>query len=81
MGPCMCGDTCCPSCGPAQGNWRCPLCRAWASEACEHIDEETGAIKAEFKEEVERIAAAERAADDAYAQDIRELEQMSWRDA
>ena len=35
---CMCGDICCPSCGPAQGNWRCPLCRAWASEGCEHLE-------------------------------------------
>jgi len=32
--PCMCGDTCCPSCGPAQGNFRCPVCRVWASEGC-----------------------------------------------
>lgn len=24
--PCMCGDICCASCGPAQGNWRCEIC-------------------------------------------------------
>lgn len=21
LGPCLCGDTWCPSCGPLQGNW------------------------------------------------------------
>ena len=36
--PCMCGDICCASCGPAQGNWRCPLCGAWASDGCEHFE-------------------------------------------
>lgn len=39
MGPCMCGDICCPSCGPAQGNSRCPVCHAWASEGCENPEE------------------------------------------
>jgi hypothetical protein len=34
--PCMCGDICCPSCGPAQGNHKCEKCGAWASEGCEH---------------------------------------------
>ena len=29
---CMCGDTCCPSCGPAQGNSYCPNCRQWESD-------------------------------------------------
>jgi hypothetical protein len=29
---CMCGDTYCPSCGPAQGNNRCPGCGAWDEE-------------------------------------------------
>lgn len=37
---CMCGDYCCPSCGPAQGNWRCPICREWASEGCDHMADE-----------------------------------------
>lgn len=33
---CLCGDLCCPSCGPAQGNTRCLICRAWASDGgCE----------------------------------------------
>lgn len=29
---CLCGDYCCSSCGPAQGNRRCSHCLAWASE-------------------------------------------------
>jgi len=33
----MCGDTCCSSCGPAQGNSRCSICGAWASDGgCEN---------------------------------------------
>jgi len=37
FGPCMCGDFCCPSCGPAQGNVRCPICGEWESEGgCEN---------------------------------------------
>lgn len=30
--PCMCGDIRCFSCGPAQGNNRCPICRKWDDE-------------------------------------------------
>lgn len=37
-GPCLCGDTHCSSCGPAQGNWKCPLCSAWADDGCEHFE-------------------------------------------
>jgi hypothetical protein len=54
---CMCGDYCCPSCGPAQGNWKCELCGEWASEGCEHIDEETGYYKPEFAAKIERSEA------------------------
>lgn len=39
MGPCMCGDLQCPSCGPAQGNWKCPLCGTWVDEGCVHMEE------------------------------------------
>lgn len=35
IGPCMCGDTHCHSCGPAQGNSRCLVCGAWADDGCE----------------------------------------------
>jgi hypothetical protein len=60
--PCMCGDTHCSSCGPAQGNSRCPICRAWADDGCEHFDEETGELKPEFREEAEKLVALETAA-------------------
>lgn len=71
--PCMCGDICCSSCGPAQGNWKCPICREWASEGCEHIFETVEGlieIKPEFEKEIQEIEAAERAADDAFAADL-----------
>lgn len=29
---CMCGDYCCNSCGPAQGNAKCYVCLKWDSE-------------------------------------------------
>ena len=45
---CMCGDPCCWSCGPAQGNSRCPICNEWISEGCAHINEESGELKPEF---------------------------------
>ena len=40
FGPCMCADICCPSCGPAQGNVRCPICGEWESDGgCENPEE------------------------------------------
>ena len=51
---CLCGDYCCPSCGPSQGNWQCPLCGIWASEGCVHISEKTGKLKTrKFKKELD----------------------------
>jgi hypothetical protein len=32
FGPCMCGDTQCSSCGPAQGNSKCLACGRWADD-------------------------------------------------
>jgi len=32
---CMCGDTYCWSCGPAQGNSKCNICGKWGSAECE----------------------------------------------
>jgi hypothetical protein len=57
--PCMCGDTCCPSCGPAQGNWKCPLCGAWASDGCDHVYEDSEsalAIRPEWAADAEQAA-------------------------
>jgi hypothetical protein len=67
---CMCGDTHCSSCGPAHGNSKCPICRAWADDGCEHFYEETGELKAEFQQEAERMYAAELAADIAYTENM-----------
>lgn len=37
--PCDCGDTYCSSCGPAQGNSRCPWCGAWEADGgCQRPD-------------------------------------------
>ena len=69
MGPCMCGDTQCPSCGPAQGNFRCPICRVWADDGCEHIGEDDQIVP-EHKTEADRIAAAEAEADAKYAEEF-----------
>ena len=53
-GPCMCGDLCCPSCGPAQGNHKCPICGEWVTEGCPHIDERDGQLKDEFLPQANR---------------------------
>lgn len=61
---CMCGDICCWSCGPAQGDSRCGICGEWASECCEHIDETTGRYKPEYEREAELAAIDEAEADE-----------------
>ena len=43
--PCMCGDPYCPSCGPAQGNYHCPICGKWSADGgCDHnkLSDESG---------------------------------------
>lgn len=57
--PCMCGDACCPSCGPAQGNHKCPICNEWMSEGCIHINSRTGKLKKKYEAEAARLAQAE----------------------
>ena len=78
---CMCGDYCCPSCGPAQGNYQCEICMEWASEGCEHVDPETGEYKPEFREQLEAIAKAEQEAMDRYHDQMAEDEELAaqWR--
>lgn len=44
IGPCMCGDIQCNSCGPAQGNYRCSRCGMWT------YDEEFGF--ADYEDEI-----------------------------
>jgi uncharacterized Zn finger protein (UPF0148 family) len=80
----MCGDLCCPSCGPAQGNWKCPICGTWASETCEHIGEDgkllsqfvaqaEAAAKAEADAEAAAYDAAEKMFDDMSDEELEEL--------
>lgn len=46
--PCMCGDPYCGSCGPAQGNNRCPYCGAWDMDGgCEDPEKCEKAYKEE----------------------------------
>lgn len=67
---CMCGDTHCSSCGPAQGNWKCPICGSWADDGCKHVDEDTGEIKKEFEAEANRLWKQEAEAEDEYYQQL-----------
>ena len=40
MGPCLCGDVYCYSCGPAQGNHKCRYCGKWSDEGgCDDPEE------------------------------------------
>lgn len=77
-GPCLCGDTHCWSCGPAQGNAKCPICGAWADDGCAHV-EEWGDIKPKYLAEALEKAETERLADDAYAAKMEELDKL-WRE-
>ena len=81
---CMCGDMHCGSCGPAQGNHRCIICRAWADDGCEHFDPVTGLFKPEFTAQAEKIAKAENEAEAAaaasWAEEAAEAEEY-WRNA
>jgi len=51
---CDCGDICCHSCGPAQGNFRCFQCGKWDSDG--------GCDDPKACEEAEAVEAAEEAA-------------------
>lgn len=60
---CMCGDTCCRSCGPAQGNNRCEACGAWEADggcadpqACLEVSRKLDQQFAEWLDESERLA-------------------------
>lgn len=54
MGPCLCGDPHCGSCGTAQGYRQCDLCGEWSDDGCEHIDND-GEYKPEFQERLNAI--------------------------
>lgn len=63
---CMCGDTHCSSCGPAQGNWKCPICGSWADDGCDHIDGQRGKLKTEFEQQAEEKWLQEKQAEEEY---------------
>lgn len=55
--PCMCGDICCWSCGPAQGNSKCLVCGSWASEGCMDPDACAAAMPEALRQEALRNEA------------------------
>jgi len=73
---CMCGDYCCWSCGPAQGNHKCPICNEWASEGCDHINPRTGKLYGRFRAEARRLREAEAKAEDAMMRDFEEVDSL-----
>ena len=75
--PCMCGDVHCASCGPSQGNWRCPICRAWADDGCEHVDDDGGTIREEFRETVEAMVKTEMEATEKWFKEMEESERLA----
>lgn len=66
---CLCGDTQCPSCGPAQGNSRCPICGEWADDGCQHRDEGGNMLPA-FQAQADQIEADLAAAEALIPADI-----------
>lgn len=73
---CMCGDICCPSCGPAQGNFKCPICRVWASDGCDHIDEQ-GELRPEFQVEFDAILKEEERMYQQYTEEALKEEELA----
>ena len=65
-GPFMCGDLYCSSCGPAQGNGKCPACGRWTADggcvdpaACQKVnDAEADSYAREMADDEVRTAAA-----------------------
>lgn len=75
---CLCGDICCNSCGPAQGNWRCPVCRAWATDGCEHVNDDGTGMRPEFQAQADEQARQEAEAEAALTQQIEEADNLYW---
>lgn len=68
----MCGDPYCGSCGPAQGNNRCPICGRWSMD--ENDDGTMGCDNPKECEEKEAAMWAKYAEDEARYQ--KEMEEM-----
>ena len=83
LGPCMCGDTNCPSCGGAMGTWPpafCPICNVPAEDCLTHFDED-GEVRPEFIAEMksaEELYAQEQAkADEGMAESLAQDEELA----
>lgn len=72
---CLCGDIQCPSCGPAQGNFRC-FCGEWFDNGCEHLDED-GTVKPEFEAEAAAYAERERLSEEQLVKDLEDEARMA----
>jgi hypothetical protein len=66
MGPCMCGDPYCGSCGPAQGNYRCPNCGIWSMDGGCKNPEECCIANAKIDDELEKAWAEQEAFEKAH---------------
>ena len=69
-GPCLCGDPYCSSCGPAQGNSRCPNCGKWRADggcdnpeacnkACREMDQKMAVDEAKLQIDGARYLGAQ----------------------
>jgi hypothetical protein len=61
-GPCMCGDNYCPSCGPAQGNYKYNVCGTWSADGGCDDPEACAAMGGEMDEKFARQLEEERLA-------------------
>jgi hypothetical protein len=61
---CYCGDTYCPSCGPAQGNAKCYVCGKWSADGgCD---------------DSEKCNAEARKQEDEFAAQLEEERRQGW---
>jgi hypothetical protein len=71
MGPCMCGDLFCSSCGPAQGNCKCSNCGRWSADGgCEDPEACDKAERLAVEAEAAYMAETEQIAEEYFARDI-----------
>src|SRR6185295_8484091 len=77
---CLGGDYCCPSCGPAQGHWRC-FCGAWASDSGDDVDE-NGNLRRKYQAQAEAAERAQAEAEDRLDAELDERDRLAeeyWR--
>lgn len=70
--PCMCGDLYCWSCGPAQGNSRCPICGEWEADGgCVNPAACDAEAQRQNEEYVKQLAEEERLAREFWAEEAK----------